>query len=123
MNAAGRALINGNPFPNAPEITANFIADYRHPIGNGMEFIASTDWSIQGKTNLFLYESVEYNTSGNFEGGLRLGVGFDDGKFEVAAFARNITNEVNLAGGIDFNNNTGFVTEPRIIGLSFRATN
>ena len=123
LNANGFAILNGNPFPNAPEITANFIADYRQPIGNGMEIIASTDWTIQGKTNLFLYESVEYNSSGNFEGGLRLGVGFDDGKYEVAAFARNITNEVNLAGGIDFNNNTGFVTEPRIIGLSFRASN
>ena len=123
INANGFAVVNGNPFPNAPELTANFIADYRQPIGNGMELIASTDWAIQGKTNLFLYESVEYNTSGNFEGGLRLGVGFNDGQYEVAAFARNITNEVNLAGGIDFNNNTGFVTEPRIVGLSFRATN
>lgn len=124
INANGFAVVNGNPFPNAPELTANFIADYRQPIGtNGMEFIASTDWTIQGKTNLFLYESLEYNTSGNFEGGLKVGLGFDDGKYEVAAFARNITNEVNLAGGIDFNNNTGFVTEPRIVGLSFRATN
>ncbi|RZV41966.1 MAG: TonB-dependent receptor, partial [Acidimicrobiales bacterium] len=124
INANGFAVVNGNPFPNAPELTANFIADYRQPIGtNGMEFIASTDWSIQGKTNLFLYESLEYNTSGNFEGGLKLGLGFNDGQYEVAAFARNITNEVNLAGGIDFNNNTGFVTEPRIVGVSFRAKN
>lgn len=123
-NGAGLALLDGNPFPNAPKITANFIADYRQPIGsNGMEFIASTDWSIQGKTNVLLYESVEFNTSGNFEGGLRVGLGFNDGQYEIAAFARNITNEVNLAGVIDFNNNTGFVTEPRIVGLSFRATN
>ena len=35
---------------------------------------------------------------------------------------RNITDEENLVGGIDFNNNTGFVNEPRIIGLSFRST-
>jgi len=124
LNANGFAIVDGNPFPNAPKITANFIADYRQPIGtNGMEFIFSTDWAIQGATNLFLYESVEFNSSGNFEGGLKVGLGFNDGKYEVAAFARNITNEVNLAGGIDFNNNTGFVTEPRIVGLSFRATN
>ena len=124
LNANGFAVVDGNPFPNAPKITANFIADYRQPIGsNGTEFIFSTDWAIQGATNLFLYESVEFNSSGNFEGGLKVGLGFNDGQYEVAAFARNITNEVNLAGGIDFNNNTGFVTEPRIVGLSFRATN
>ena len=42
--------------------------------------------------------------------------------YEVALFARNITDEENLVGGIDFNNNTGFVNEPRIVGASFRAS-
>jgi len=123
LNANGFAILDGNPFPNAPQITANIVADYRQPIADGIDFIASTDWAIQGKTNVFLYESVEFNTSGNFEGGAKVGFTFNDDKYEIAAFARNITNEVNLAGGIDFNNNTGFVTEPRIVGLSFRANN
>ena len=123
LNANGFAILDGNPFPNAPKFTANFIADYRQPIADGIDFIASTDWALQGKTNVFLYESVEFNTSGNFEGGAKAGFTFNDDKYEVAVFARNITNEVNLAGGIDFNNNTGFVTEPRIVGLSFRANN
>ena len=123
IDGRGFALIDGNPFPNAPKITANFIADYRMPISDGSDLIIVADGSIQGKTNLFLYESVEYNTSGNFELGGKVGVTFSDDKYEVAVFARNLTDEVNLAGGIDFNNNTGFVTEPRIVGVSFSARN
>jgi len=123
LNAAGRALVDGNPFPNAPKITANFAADYRMPINDSMDFVASADGAIQGKTNLFLYESVEYNTSGNFELGGKLGVTFEDDKYELSVFARNLTDEVNIAGGIDFNNNTAFVTEPRIVGIMFRANN
>lgn len=120
LDSRGFASVDGNPFPNAPEYTANFVADYHVPIGSDMEFIASLDGAIQGKTNLFLYESKEFNTSGNFELGAKAGIVFED-NFEVAVFARNLTNEVNLMGGIDFNNNTGFVTEPRIIGVSFSA--
>ena len=37
--------------------------------------------------------------------------------FEVAAFGRNITDEENIKGFIDFSNNTGFVNEPRILGV------
>ena len=34
-------------------------------------------------------------------------------------FGRNITDEENLKGVIDFNNNTGFVNDRRIWGVSF----
>ena len=122
LDANGNALIDGNPFPNAPEYTANFVANYRAPIGSNMEFLATLDGSIQGKTNFFLYESREFNSDGNFELGGKIGLAFDN-DFEVALFARNLTNEHNLMGGIDFNNNTGFVTEPRIVGISISAHN
>jgi len=123
LNVNGRALVDGNPFPNAPKITANFIVDYKAPISDSMNLVASLDGSIQGHTNLFLYESLEYFTSGNFELGGKIGITFDDDKYEIAAFARNLTDEVNIAGGIDFNNNTAFVTEPRIVGVMFSARN
>ena len=42
------------------------------------------------------------------------------GDTEIAAYVRNITDEHNVKGGIDFNNLTGFVNEPRVIGLSVR---
>ena len=119
----GFAQINGNPFPNAPEITADFTARYSIPFGADGELFAFTDWSYQGETNIFLYETVEYITDDQFEGGLKFGWARTDGTLEVAAFARNITDEDNIKGGIDFNNNTAFVNEPRIIGVSLKINN
>ncbi len=84
-----------------------------------------TDWFWQGETNLFLYESEEFNSDGNFEGGLKVGyLGEMDGgrTYEAAVFGRNITDEENLVGGIDFNNLTGFVNEPRVVGVSLKAS-
>ena len=39
----------------------------------------------------------------------------------MALFGRNITDEIGLVGGIDFNNLTGFVNEPRLWGVEFSA--
>ena len=113
------ANIDGNPFPNAPETTLSFTASFRYPMGDG-EIFAFTDWAYQGDTNIFLYESREYHTEDQFEGGLRAGYRQTSGKYdwEVAAFVRNITDEENMQGGIDFNNNTAFDNEPRIWGGS-----
>ncbi len=117
-NAAGQALVNGNPFPNAPEYTLDFTARYSVPFGADGELFAFTDWKVQGMTNFFLYESKEFYSKGDFEGGLKLGYAKLDGAWEAAVFARNITDEDNLKGAIDFNNLTSFVNEPRIVGVS-----
>ncbi len=123
INAQTRALVDGNPFPNAPETIGSFTARYSIPLGGDGELFAYTDWSYQGKTNLFIYESTEFQTDEQFEGGLKLGWARRDGSLEIAAFARNITDEDNIKGAIDFNNNTAFVNEPRIIGISARIAN
>ncbi len=126
IGGSTRALVDGNPFPNAPELTANFTARYSTPFnafGSDGELFAFTDWSYQGATNLFIYESTEFQTDEQFEGGLKFGWARTDGSLEVAAFARNITDEDNIKGGIDFNNNTAFVNEPRIVGISVKVAN
>ena len=115
-----RALVDGNPFPNAPEWIADVTARYAVPMGNEGEIFVFTDWAYQGKTNFFLYESREFNANNQIEGGLRIGYAKNDGSFEIAAFVRNITDADNVKGGIDFNNNTGFVNDPRIFGASVR---
>ncbi|WP_298334494.1 TonB-dependent receptor [uncultured Erythrobacter sp.] len=119
LNAAGLALIDGNPLPQAPEINFNVEAQLTFPVGSN-EIYFNADWFVQGSTNIFLYESLEFNHSGNHELGVRVGYIFADGQYEVGAFARNVTDEENLVGAIDFNNNTGFVNQPRIYGVSFR---
>lgn len=122
LNGDGRALVDGNPFPQAPEITLYATLNYEQDISDEGSVFFATDWFVQGQTNFSLYESAEFNSSGDFEGGLRGGYRHNDGQYEVAIFARNITNENNLKGGIDFNNLTGFVNEPRTFGIQFTAS-
>jgi iron complex outermembrane receptor protein len=118
-NGAGLVFIDGNPFPQAPETILTVNARYDIPVSSG-EIYFYGDVARQGKTNLFLYESMEYNTNGNVEAGLRIGYLNFDNDYEVALFGRNITDEDNLKGAIDFANLTGFVNEPRIIGVEFK---
>jgi iron complex outermembrane recepter protein len=106
--------INGNTLPQSPKWIANWTARYGIPVGNG-EVYAYTDWAYRSKINFFLYESVEFQDKSMLEGGLR--VGYKTDSFDVAAFVRNITKDTSAVGGIDFNNLTGFVNEPRIWGV------
>lgn len=122
LNEFGQALIDGNPFPNAPEVTFNFFAEYTYPFQNHGEFFINTDWAVQGATNLFLYESEEFRTSGQFEGGLQVGYRENAGRYSIAFFSRNITDEENIKGAIDFNNLAAFVNEPRIFGAQLTAS-
>ena len=118
----GTALINGNPLPQAPKYVLNLTARYGIPVSNGGEYFVYTDWSYRSKVNFFLYESKEFTGKAMTIGGLRAGYDWDGGKYEVAAFARNITNQIRVTGGIDFNNRTGFINDPRTFGVQFKST-
>jgi iron complex outermembrane recepter protein len=106
--------INGNQLPQSPRWIANWTAGYEHPVGNGHVYVF-TDWYYRSRIQFFLYRSVEFNDASLIEGGLR--VGYRTDRFDVALFGRNITNDVSAVGGIDFNNLTAFVNEPRIWGI------
>ncbi len=114
------ARINGNPLPQAPKTTFNFTLKYTQPIGNG-DLYAYTDWVYRSKVNFFLYESKEFTGKAMAEGGLRLGYIWGNGKYDVAAYVRNVTDQIRIVGGIDFNNLTGFINEPRTVGVQFKA--
>ncbi|MBP7952026.1 MAG: TonB-dependent receptor [Sphingorhabdus sp.] len=106
--------INGNQLPQSPKFSFNTTAGYAIPVGGG-EVYAFTDWAYRSKIQFFLYESVEFSSDSLLEGGLRAGYRTD--KFDIAGFVRNITDAEEAVGGIDFNNLTGFVNEPRIWGV------
>jgi iron complex outermembrane recepter protein len=120
INTAGLAVIDGNQLPQAPEVIANFTLRYGVPVGSG-EFFVYTDWAYRSEVNFFLYESTEFTGKSLLEGGLRLGYNWSEGTYEAAVFGRNITDEVVAVGGIDFNNLTGFINEPQIWGVQFKA--
>jgi iron complex outermembrane recepter protein len=111
--------VDGNRFPKAPKFLGNLFVDYTNDLGNGNELFFSFDYTFQGETQILLYDAVEFRTSDQFELGARAGYRHNDGQWEIAVFGRNLTDEENLKGVIDFNNNTGFDNEPRIAGLTF----
>ncbi len=113
--------IHGNQLPQAPKTTLALTARYSWAVGNGNELYVLTDWAYRSKISFFLYEAAEFTGKSLTEGGLRVGYIFGDGRYEAAVFGRNITNQIRTTGGIDFNNLTGFVNDPRSYGISFKA--
>ncbi|MDB5679983.1 TonB-dependent receptor [Sphingomonas bacterium] len=110
------ANINGNPFPNAPNYNINVSARYDLPLGGDNKVFIAGDFNMQGKTNFVLYRTVEYNADGNYELGGKIGYAF--GKYELAVFARNLTNRKNLIGVIDTSNyRAGIYNDPRVFGV------
>ena len=119
INGSGLVLINGNPLPYAPEWIFSGVLNYQSsPVSKG--YFGSLDWAYSSDKNFTLYQSKEFH-SDSLEFGLRLGYGWNAGKYEVALFGRNILNKKILQGAIDFDNLTGMTNEPRTIGVEFLA--
>ncbi|MEO6103200.1 MAG: TonB-dependent receptor [Pseudoxanthomonas sp.] len=121
LNAGGLALIDGNSLPQAPKWIHNLTARWATPVGDDGEFYVYTDWAYRSEVNFFLYDSIEFTGKSTLEGGLRIGYNWDQSRYGVALYGRNITDQTRIVGGIDFNNLTGFINEPRTIGVEFNA--
>jgi iron complex outermembrane receptor protein len=115
-NAAGRTLIDGNPLPQAARWAGSLSLRYAYPLSSGSEVYLYTDWSYRSEINFFLYEAKEFVGPPLTQGGVRIGYTWSDKKYEVAAFCRNCTNQIRTIGAIDFENATGFINDPRIVG-------
>ena len=113
----GQVSIDGNPFPRTPKTNYSLTLRYGTPVGDDGEFFVFTDWVYYGKLQMALYYTPEFETNNQFEGGLRIGYRNTRNDWEVALFGRNITDEDNVKGFVDFSNNTGFVNEPAIWGI------
>ncbi|WBH18196.1 TonB-dependent receptor [Sphingomonas radiodurans] len=114
------AQIDGNPLPNAPKWQINAAVRYDIPLWNQGNLFVAGDFNAQGYTNFVLYRTREFYSDGNFEAGLKIGYTDPDDRYQIAAFARNITGEKNLKGVIE-NYNAAVYNEPRILGVSFSA--
>ena len=120
LDANGNVIVDGNSFPQAPELLVNLVLQYTHRFGGDNEIFFDVDYAYKGETSFFLYESLEYNNDSAFELGLRAGVALDNGRWEFALFGRNVTDEENLIGGIDFNNLTGYDNGPSVFGVTVK---
>ncbi len=113
----GTFSINGNGLPQAPGWIADVTLRYVLTLPAGVSLVASTDWAYRSRVRFFLYESVEYADDWLLEGGLRLACLLPHADVEIAITGRNILNNTSPTGGIDFNNLTSYVNEPRFWGL------
>ena len=111
------ARIDGNPLPNAPKWQLDANARYDLPLADTGKLFAAGDFTIQGYTNFVLYHTREFYADGNYELGLRLGYAAPGDAWEIAAFARNVTDQKNLKGVIE-NYMAAVYNEPRVIGAS-----
>jgi len=121
VNPTGFFRIGGNSLPQAPEWVHNLTARWSVPVNDNGEFFVFTDWAYRSKVNFFLYESIEFTGKALLEGGLRVGYQWNHGDYELAVFGRNITDTERVVGAVDFNNLTGFLNEPRMVGVEFTA--
>ena len=115
--AEGTFSINGNSLPQAPGWIADVVLRYVLDLPGGTRLIASTDWAYRSRVRFFLYESVEFADDLLLQGGIRLACLLPYADIEVALIGRNILNDTSPTGGIDFNNLTGYVNEPRFWSL------
>ncbi len=114
----GTVSINGNDLPQAPRWIGQLRGDYRRPLGAG-ELSLRADVAYRSEVNFFLYRSVEFIGAPLTEVGARIGYSWNDGRREVAVFGRNLFDEIEVVGGVDFNNFTGVYNEPRVLGVEF----
>jgi iron complex outermembrane receptor protein len=86
-------------------------------VGEDGELFIYTDWVYYGDIQMALYYTPEFQTAAQYEGGLKIGYRNMRNNWELSLFGRNITDEHNVKGFVDFSNNTGFVNEPAIWGI------
>jgi iron complex outermembrane receptor protein len=96
----------------------NVLQQWTIPLPQG-DFYVHTDWNYRDDSNLFLHESVEFVADSRWLGGLRIGYRSDNG-LDMALVGRNITDELTVDGGINFNNLTVFINEPAFWGFELR---
>lgn len=114
----GSYLIGGNPLPQAPKISSNLIANWRHQMDHGAFYVIA-DWLYRSKINFVLYEALEYRGQALSEVGLKVGYNFGDGHQDIALYSRNLFDNTENIYTIDFNNLTGVVNEPQVFGIEY----
>ncbi len=117
-SAEGTFSINGNSLPQAPAWIADVTFRYILELPAGFRLVAATDWAYRSRVHFFLYDSAEFSDDWLLDGGVRLACQIPNADTEIALIGRNVLNDTSPTGGIDFNNLTGYVNEPRFWGWS-----
>ncbi len=116
VNALGNATLDGNSLSQAPRWIVDPSLEYSYPIGSTKEVFLYSDLAYRSSIDFFLYRSREFIGQPFANLGVRAGYRWGAGKYELAAFCRNCLDQIRTVGGIDFNNLTGYINDPAIVG-------
>lgn len=95
--ASGQTLnANGNRFSRAPSYSATLDVEYRIPLNDGAGVVLGTDWSYRTKQYFNAVDQTEPTLwqDAYALGNARIAYQAAGGKYELAAFVRNITDKV-----------------------------
>lgn len=95
--ASGQTLnATGNSFSRAPKFSATIDAEYRIPLASGAGIVFGTDWSYRTRQYFNAVDQTEPTLWQNAYalGNARIVYQAAGGKYEVAAFVRNVTDQV-----------------------------
>jgi len=114
--------IEGNRFPNAPKWLADMLIHYKIPLANQNELFILTDWAYRGHQYFTpAGRAAEIlSVSGYWMGGFRAGYRMHNGRTEIAAWVRNITDVNKLNCGFNVFGNRGCFTGPRVWGMDLK---
>ena len=88
---------------------------------NALGYYYTFDYGLSVNTEAFHAQGIESTVEGGIGRSifLRAGYTWNDNKYEVAVFCRNCTDQIRNIGAIDFDDLTGMINDPRIVGVQF----
>lgn len=114
----GEYSIHGSTLYNAPRLMWQASLRYDVPVQKGTLSFA-TNWTWHDDLRFTLYESLEFGDESRIDGGVQASYTTTSIKHRISAYIRNLSNDVSLVGGIDFNNLTAMLNPHRTWGVEW----
>jgi iron complex outermembrane receptor protein len=111
----------GNRFPRQPQWTASALLQYRWPLVNGASVLLHTDWNYRGDYYVNADNLHNPYIPGRTVGNLRAAYSSSSNRWELALWARNITNKHYPMGGYRLgfaNSQIFYFGDPLTYGIS-----
>jgi len=122
LNGGAPATIAGNEVPNAPHYTVNALLRYEAPLPGGYNLGLQTDGVKVGAHFLEPNNRDVLRENGYYLLNARIALSPAKGPWEVAAWARNLTNQTYMSAAQDLIQSLGFAEvvlgQPRTWGVS-----
>ena len=119
--------LTGKTTPFAPKWSSTVHVDLKHQVGDALIARARVDANY--RSELYLDGTLDPNVlqGGYTKFNARLSIGADSGRWEVAVFGRNLTNEATYTASVNAPLGAGAfmasIEEPRTVGLQLRIKN